>query len=764
MRAAPPGNSDCLTLCVQPQLGPSGDETLRAIPVLRYKGRSVSVVPLVAQAVMLISAQAVLGTWLTGKLVPQLNRWSQTGLGFLLGIVISVMTQQAMLFIGLAELFLPLLVAGAVIAVFFMQRSTHAESWSKTLITRAHGITREILLVVCGVLWLVTPDWAWPLAFAVLLSAIWTWFEYPNRVLRVITAAVAGIGVFWCTLTIRELMPAKWWFYDEDSYFYASLGRGIAQFGFWDNVFITGRPFSYHWLPYGWSGWISDVTGDHVLTVFVIVIPLSLATASVLLIRGVLEQLTGQRFLPVMTLGACATSTLWITSRAQTPVSVISAGTTLGHLFALALLCLTLIDKRVAASFRFTILTAAMIVGLIGSKVHTALPVLAALGAVTLSSILIGPDRGRRAVSGLALLVIVATAGWFFYLAFPSPGRINFELFPRFDYINTWGDMLEASPTSKLVWGLAVGAAYLAPLIVGAIVWSRQSFSTSTTFSSDILIFALVSSTVALMLASTTQAPSGTSFFFLSFAPMLGGIFLFAQWRAGTAGSKFYVWLVFTIGMFMALEFPAKEYLMDIDVRLERFHSFLWVAVLLVASALFDFYLNAQAIRRNVRSGSFVCLIASSLSLLFVFHVKNYSEMVNNTIPSWSRNNAQFLAPSAIELELSRWIEMNSTVDSVLTSNNFESKLVWLTGRRWFFAEPEFAKDGTNEPSRRATLLNDFLNSPTKIGLNALGSEVVNQLIIDLRVVNDNSPLRNLEVGNRCFSNQYFVIISLTSC
>jgi len=764
MRATPPDNSNSLTRYVLPQLGPLGDENLRTIPVLRHEGLSVSVAVLVAQAVLLISAQVAIGTWLTGKLVPQLNRWSRSGLGFLLGIVISVMTQQATLFIGVAELFLPLLVVGAVIALYSTQRSVPAEILTITRATRAHQITREVLLMSCGVLWLITPDWGWPLAFAVLFSATWAWFEYPKRAFRILATAVAGIVVFWCAWTIRELMPAKWWFFDEDSYFYAGIGRGIARFGFWDNVFITGRPFSYHWLPYGWAGWISDVTGDYALTVFVLVIPLSLATASVLLIRGILEQLTGQRFLPVMIIGACATSTLWITSRAQTPVSVTSAGTTLGHLFALALLCLTLVDKRVVTSFRFAILTAAMIVGLVGSKVHTALPILAALGAVTLIRVLVGPDRGRRAASGLAILMTIACSGWFFYLAFPSQGRINFEPFPRFDYVNTWGDMLETSPTSKLVWGLVVGAAYLAPLIVGAIVWSKASSSNSKIFSSDVLVFAIVSSGVALVLASTTQQPSGTSFFYLSFAPMLGGIFLFSQWRAGTAGRKFYVWLVITIGLFIIVKFPASEFLMGIDWRLERFRLFLLVTGMLLLSAFIDSLFRKFGGSKRSRIAESTLLLASAAALLGSIHVRNYSEMASRVIPVWSRQNADFLAPSDSEIAWSRWLRANLPYDAVLASNSQDMRLVWPTARRWYVSTTQFAKDGTEEPSRRGQLLNNFLESPSNADWLALRRDGVTHLVVDLRLTDTESPLRTLIVSEECYRNRDFVIYATNLC
>ena len=764
MRAAPPCSSDYLTLCALQQLEQLSNETLHASPILRCKGHSVSVVVLVAQATLLIIAQAALGTWLTGKLVPQLNRWSRTGVGFLLGIVIAVTIQQALLFIGFAVLFLPLLLVGAVITAFSIRRSTPANFLSRTLATRAHQITREVLLMSCGVLWLITPDWGWPLAFAVLFSAIWAWLEYPNRAFRILATAVAGIVVFWCAWTIRELMPAKWWFFDEDSYFYAGLGRGIARFGFWDNVFITGRPFSYHWLPYGWSGWISEVTGDYELTIFVIVIPLSLATASVLLIRGILEQLTGQRFLPVMTIGACATTTLWITSRAQTPVSVISAGTTLGHLFALALLCLTLVDKRVTTSFRFAILTAAMIVGLVGSKVHTALPILAALGAVTLSRVLVGPDRGRRAASGLAILMTIVCSGWFFYLAFPSQGRINFEPFPRFDYVNTWGDMLETSPTSHIVWGLVVGAAFLAPLIVGAIVWRKAGSSASTNFSSDLLVFAIVSSGVALVLASTTQQPSGTSFFYLSFAPMLGGIFLFSQLRASTTSRTFYVWLLFTAGLFMVLKFPATEFLMDTDWRLERFSLFVLVTGILLLSAIIDSLIKYFGGSRRSGMAEAMLLLASTTALLGSIHVRNYSEMVSRVIPVWSRQNADSQAPSGSEITWARWLRANLPDDAVLASNSQDMRLVWPTARRWYLSTTQFAKDGTEEPSRRSQLLNNFLELPSNADWLALRRDGVTHLVVDLRLTDTESPLRTLIVGQECYRNQDFVIFATNLC
>jgi len=185
---------------------------------------------------------------------------------------------------------------------------------------------------------------------------------------------------------------------------------------------------------------------------------------------------------------------------------------------------------------------------------------------------------------------------------------------------------------------------------------------------------------------------------------------------------------------------------------------------MLLLSAFIDSLFRKFGGSKRSRMAESTLLLASAAALLGSIHVRNYSEMASRVIPVWSRQNADFLAPSESEVEWADWVRTNVAEDAVLASNNLDKRLVWATERRWFLSTPEFAKDGTEEPSRRGQLLNNSLESLSSSDWLALQREGVTYLVVDRRFAVSGSLLQELDVGMKCFRSEVFIVYSIYQC
>ncbi len=716
-------------------------------------------------AVGLIIAQTLVGVVFVAWLLPRTEVSFKIGLGLLIGILVAVMQQQAFIAVGARDAYIPVLLVsalGSTLQLSTRLKNSEFSAVSASLITKRR--VSVALIHLSAVLWLLVPDWGWPLAFAALCLAMGSLLaavRIETKVLWGLTIAITAVWSYW---TIGRLMPQAWWFIDEDLYFYFGLGRGISQFGFWENPFIAGRPFNYHWLPYAWSGWISTYVDDPNLKLYSLLYTTVVAFGFVAMIRGVLGQLSTRTVNPYMVLAVSATTTLWITSRSQVPVSAASLGTTLGHLGSLAVFGLLLNRVRTGPGWRPTVALALASVFLVGSKIHSALPILAGL-LVVLCFLAISERSGIQSVAQLALVIsVIIFSFYLFYASQSSQGRLNFLITPRFDYVNTWGDMLETSQTSHIVWGLVVGMTFLIPSLTAAVVVFYSPVRRSDRDSRSILLFVIVSSATALFLAATIQQVSGTSFFFLSFAPTLGGVLIFQGSERTPHKRQLFVISVGVILIWALVNLPqVREALFALDWRLNRFRLFvLWnlvfITMILVPCVLFKVRRTANYVQSLPRW----ILVAAALSQLIVVHSLNYHGMATDVIPARSRQSSS-LPPTKTEVALASWFNKETSSDVIIVSNNVDARLPALTGRRWFMSAPDFAKDGTEEGSRRGQLLASLLEAPSKTGLETLQIEGVDFFVFDSSL-SDSTLGEFLEGVNVCYRDSRFEVVALARC
>ena len=111
-------------------------------------------------------------------------------------------------------------------------------------------INTELLAISATVLLILSPEWFWPLPFALFSVAVVIWREIPKwrKQSAIITACLIPISI----LTILR-RPTGWWIEDTDVALYEAISRTLGNWGFRDNINAAGTSTNYHWFAYAWS-------------------------------------------------------------------------------------------------------------------------------------------------------------------------------------------------------------------------------------------------------------------------------------------------------------------------------------------------------------------------------------------------------------------------------------------------------------------------------------------------------------------------------
>jgi hypothetical protein len=555
---------------------------------------------------------------------------------------------------------------------------------------------------------------------------------------------MAGAG--WCVIAARTLMQSTWWLLDEDLSIYSISGRGKATFGFWENPFLVGKPQSYHWLPYAWSGWLSIQVGDESFGVISLLLPTVLAIVFVALLRSVIKHLAGAAFSDFMIIPAAATTTVWITSRPLGPLDVVSLGSAVAHLFALGLFYLVLRGWTIDSS-RSSLIAVLLVIGLVGSKITVALPVLAGLAVVVL-------------VAMLATLSSVC----FFYLLWPREEDVGFKLRARFDYMNSWGDIALGSQSTRSFFGIIVATAFLSPLLIGAITLRLAHRSGTKRSDWSVCAFALTVCSAALFFAVTMTQPYSTSFFYFSCIAMFGSVLIVSQTRRTPSRGMVLVGVAIIVLWWLSI---GDNPILGLGVRSNhrKFLPFALFVALLLAGLL------TQVLQRKRRRFSITYKTPASvviyLVLLIVLNIQNHQELVGRVIPQRSRQIVAGLAPTEGEISMSKWIRTNTPAEAIFISYELDHRVIGSSSRRWYLIRPDWTANRSSETRRRAGLQSQLsgLTSSTSKTLGQLVYRLkrdgVDYLVIPMTKYPTSEPFLSLEL---CVEIDGVGLFALESC
>jgi len=720
-------------------------------------------------ALLLVACQCIVGYAVVRRALPSCDVGARVGLAFLVGVVLSVAAQQATIALGVTVAYLPLLVGVGVLTT----RAELASVWEseqRWAVVRAwwKGIQKSrfassSLIFVSSVLLLLSHYWGWPLPFAVTLSSLAIVVRVPSLLTRTIFALLAMAGAGWCVIATRTLMHQTWWFFDEDQSYYSILGRGISTFGFWVNSFVVGQPHSYHWLPYAWSGWLSIQVGDETFGMISLLLPTVLAIVFVALLRSVMKHLAGAVFSDFMIIPVAATTTVWITTRPLGPLDVVSLGSAVAHLFALGLFYLVLRERTIDAS-KSSVIAALLVVGLVGSKVMVALPVLAGLAAVILVAILRQQQSAGSLIRAAFLLMATLSSVWFFYLLLPSRGVVYFQLPPQFDFMNSWGDIALGSQSTRSFFGIIVATAFLSPVLVGAFTL-RLAHKIGTTRSDwSVYAFTLTVCSAALFFAATTTQPSSTSFFYFSCIAMFGSVLIVSQMRRTPSRGMVLVGVAIIVLWCLSI---GDDPILGLGVRSNhrKFLPFALFATFLLAGLL------TQVLQRKRRRFSITYKMQASvviyLVLLIVLNIQNHQELVERVVPQRSRQVVAGPALTEDEISMSKWIREYTDTEAIFISYELDHRIIGSSSRRWYLIRPDWTTSRSSETRRREGL-HSQLSSLTSTTSKTLGQLVyrlkrdgVDYMIIPMTKYPASESFLSLEL---CVEIEGVGLFALESC
>jgi hypothetical protein len=518
-------------------------------------------------------------------------------------------------------------------------------------------------------------------------------------------------------------MHPTWWFFDEDQSYYSILGRGISTFGFWVNPFVVGQPHSYHWLPYAWSGWLSIQVGDESFGVISILLPTVLAILFVTFFRSVMKHLAGAAFSDFMIIPVAATTTVWITTRPLGPLDVVSLGSAVAHLFALGLFYLVLRERTIDAS-RSSLIAVLLVMGLVGSKVMVALPVLAGLAAVILVAILRQQQSAGSLIRTAFLLMATLSSVWFFYLLLPSRGVVYLQFPPQFDFMNSWGDIALGSQSTRSFFGIIVATAFLSPLLVGAVTL-RLAHKIGTTRSDwSVYAFTLTVCSAALFFAATTTQPSSTSFFYFSCIAMFGSVLIVSQVRRTPSRGMVLVGAAIIVLWWLSI---GDNPILGLGVRSNhrKFLPFaLFVAFLLAGLLIQILQSKSRGLSTTDKTPASVVVY---LVLLVVLNVQNHQELVERVVPQRSRQVVAGPALTEGEISMSKWIREYTDTEAIFISYELDHRVIGSSSRRWYLIRPDWTTSRSSETRRRAGLQSQLLS------LTSTTSKTLSQLVYRLK-------------------------------
>ena len=720
-------------------------------------------------ALLLVACQCIVGYAVVRRALPSCDVGARVGLAFLVGVVLSVAVQQATVALGVTVAYLPLLVGVAVLTARAElasvweseQRWAVVRAWWKG--TQKSRFASSSLIYVSSVLLLLSHYWGWPLPFAVTLSALAIAVRVPSLLTRAVFALLAMAGAGWCVIAARTLMHPTWWLLDEDLSIYSIAGRGVSTFGFWENSFLVGKPQSYHWLPYAWSGWLSIQVGDESFGVISLLLPTILAILFVALFRSVIKHLAGAAFSDFMIIPVAATTTVWITSRPLGPLDVVSLGSAVAHLFALGLFYLVLRGWTIDTS-RSSLIAVLLVMGLVGSKIMVALPVLAGLAVVVLDAMLKEQRTTGKLTRAAFLFVATLSSVWFFYLLWPREEDVGFKLRAKFDYMNSWGDIALSSQSTRSFFGIIVASAFLCPLLVGAITLRLAHRSGTTRSDWSVYAFTLTVCSAALFFAVTMTQPYSTSFFYFSCIAMFGSVLIVSQMRRTPSRGMVLVGVAIIVLWWLSI---GDNPILGLGVRSNhrKFLPFALFVALLLAGLL------AQTLQAKRRRFSITYKTPASvviyLVLLIVLNIQNHQELVGRVIPQRSRQIAAGLAPTEGEISMSKWIRTNTPAEAIFISYELDHRVIGSSSRRWYLIRPDWTANRSSETRRRAGLQSQ-LSSLTSSTSKTLGQLVyrlkrdgVDYMVIPMTKYPTSEPFLSLEL---CVEIDGVGLLALESC
>ena len=543
--------------------------------------------------------------------------------------------------------------------------------------TRKDLINTELLAISATVLLILSPEWFWPLPFALFLIAVVIWREIPK--LRKQSAIIAACLLPISILTILR-RPTGWWIEDTDVALYEAISRTLGNWGFRDNINAAGTSTNYHWFAYAWSGLIDRVSGSPDWVSNTRTIPLLIAVGTVLIIWAILERLLHSRIIIIFSLFAIGGFDTVQTWGRGFKLGIIASPSQMYALFLLlAFLFVFILDisSHIKKSAPLFFLLA---FGVIGSKVAHGAVLAGAVGFFWLANFVKNKKLNWHQ-TWLTATTLAGLATGFYFVINGGGGSSRGMLFDQFGFVDgITGDFRPYGLAIQWVAGLTFLFGFLGLQLVG--VAALHNFSTHNLLK-QISFFAIGAAIAGLLSAMFLSGEFAVELFFTHAASSVLIVLVIPIVLKRITNHEFkYPRSVLITATLVGLGSAIFANLMPtLDsgsikaIALRTIPSLVGLLPLFSALACALYLKNKKvggnakvSLIRNFISLSLIGLMAMSVG----FYTTNYVKNIQEEYPESNRNFASRIGLDRPDLQTaSSWISANTKTSAVFATNDF---------------------------------------------------------------------------------------------
>jgi hypothetical protein len=701
-----------------------------------------------------------------------------TGVGLILGVSLSQLVHHVWLLLptSIPSALIWLTIALALITARTTVRRNLKSNQQHDAMRIAIATTSAILAALS-----IGRFWLFPVAIALSLVA-WCWQ-------RSTKLALAGLGTV-CIGTValgQSLLRENWWYTQgNDAQYFESISWSLARFGMFENPLWVGTSIQkYHWLIYSFSGTVSEFARAEPWQTITLLAPGVIAVAGVLVVAGLLHAHRKPAAELALVIGALFTA--FVAGSLETVTSA-----DFGYLCFLAVFVLILLPIEARRTGHALLLLLVSLTTLFAKTT-------AGIGATLLlgfaACFFIARRQVREAANYIAVVAVVALAGWFWFSGSDASSMLGFELL-----INSFGDAYGQVKDFVLHPRSAIFGCAIA-ILVG----QRRTLDSLTALFSwlSITFFAtgvILKVTLNLYVAGV---PLGLAIGLLPVLALLVGAdsirrFATFQWAipamVGIAGGWLWIQSYFEHLAPWSSDVQSARSVSGIEKLFVFLLSDFAVRLLPILLLLIVVYIALMFSSKPLIESLSVLLV---LSVSFAFGSSLFGSRESyQRNRSWYEDWAVNSQPHATQtlLEVADFLRLESPRGAIVASNNFccsgsswledelqlgisdksylrshkESKwgggnslLVAYSQRRFLVQSPRFLT-GHNYPSedlqKRLRSSVDFAASPSPELVESLRSYGVSYFVVNL----NQTPVRNWEkLGTVLVSNSDFLLLEL---
>ena len=543
--------------------------------------------------------------------------------------------------------------------------------------TRNNLITTELLTISATVLLILSPEWFWPLPFALFLIAVVIWREIPKwrKQSAIIAACLFPISI----LAILK-RPIGWWIEDTDVALYEAISRTLGNWGFRDNINASGTSTNYHWFAYAWSGLIDRVSGSPDWVSNTRTIPLLIAIGTVLIIWAILERLLHSQKIIVFslfTIGGFDTVQTW---GRGFKLGIIASPSQMYGLFLLLAFLFVFILSVNSQVKKSALLFFLLAFGVIGSKVAHGAVLAGAVGFFWLANFVKNKNLNWHQ-TWLTTATLTGLATGFYFIINGGGGSSRGMLFDQFGFVDgITGDFRPYGLAIQWVAGLTFLFGFLGFQLVG--VFALNNFATNSQ-QKQVGFFAIGIAIAGLLSAMFLSGEFAVELFFTHAASSVLVVLVIPVVLKRITSNDFkYPRSVLITATLVGLGSAIFANLIpNLDsgsitaIVLRTVPSLVGLLPLFSALAC-ALYLKRNKVKdnakvsfiRNFTSLSLVGLMAMSIG----FYSTNYAKNIQQEYPEFNRNFASRIGLDRPDLQTaSSWISKNTKTSAVFATNDF---------------------------------------------------------------------------------------------